>query len=625
MDIKRITTFSTDEVVKRWYSKVEFSSKIAFLTTFLSAFFTHIYLFTRKSLNEDMLGYIQYISDHTASGRWSEHFLTSFRGNYMMPMVIGLICFVLLSFTAVMTVRLLRIRNTLNVIISSILIATFPTLAYSFGYLFMAHTYCAALFMSALSVWVTVKYRFGFLIGGVFLGLSMGAYQAYLGYAATLCIICLILDMFYEKLTANQFIKSIIRYLALGGIGGLSYFLGLKVCLSMKGIELLDYKGVNTMGQYSLDEIPGLFMKSWIRFWGFFTGKTFFQTSKFLTSLYCILIMAVFILISFQCIKYWKQKEFRLSVCMVYLLLFLLPFTINIVDLLAPESTSGTLNIYQMVLLFIFPFALIECAFYSELSDNTFSIANHVGNWVLVCVCGLLSFNYFIVSNVYSLKLETYTKRTELLNNRVFSRIEELHGFYSEMPVAVVASSSLPLYGKNDDFPDIVRDQGLWGQFVGYNYGTPKNVTNKFVYVVNNIMGTNLKAATNEQLDQVMQTSEYLRMGIWPEQSSVAVIDGIAVVKCLPSVGIDVQVDEENNTLVWSVIAEPDLLDEYTYAWYVYCNDERIEVLWYKEDQTTIFVEYSTPGEYYVAAFMQALDDTEQDIYKVSDKITISE
>lgn len=270
--------------------------KLAFSATLIFFFITHAPFFLGRYANEDY--------HHLITGYKHNIILGRFWGNiypeYCIPWVLGIICALLLAISTCLVLSLFNVKNFFSLLLVSASIVTFPTLAYTFGYLYQTDVCCISICAAILSVWVVEKHPLGYLLGGIFLMISLGEYQSYIGVAMALCVSKIILEIIRGNKENRELVRITFKYAAMGILGLALYFIGVRISLMVSGYELNSYKGADTMGRIPLNQIPRLLVKTYTRFFGFFTGETFFYTAPIVVVLYALnFISAIGLLIAF--------------------------------------------------------------------------------------------------------------------------------------------------------------------------------------------------------------------------------------------------------------------------------------------------------------------------------------
>lgn len=141
-------------------------------------------------------------------------------------------------------------RTGLDLVLT-ILIAN-PIICNTLSYSYMSVNFGLAYFFSVFATVSVVKisnkdkkgFWLGMLLGGLFLGISMAFYQAYIGVT---CIILLLLtsNMLIEKKEWKLIVSHIVKTVSSILFGGSIYFIITKVLLLRAGIEMATYRGAS--------------------------------------------------------------------------------------------------------------------------------------------------------------------------------------------------------------------------------------------------------------------------------------------------------------------------------------------------------------------------------------------
>lgn len=664
-------------------------TKFTMQTTLICFFITHAYFFLGSYANEDHHHTIYNSPTMITSGRW----LGSIN-NYLSPWVVGITCAILLALSVLCVVMLFNINNKLNICLISFMMVSFPSLAYSYGYLFQADRFSISLFTAVFSVWITTKYKWGFILGGISLMISLAEYQSYIGVSVSLCLIKLIYELISEENKVQDIIILILKYAFMGLLGVSLYFKGLDLALLVNNTVLSDYKGVDTMGEINRTDIEPLLTKTYTRFFEFFTGDEFFYTENNTTIMYYLNMSISIFLLSFYSIKnifysfnnlnnndldellpteytsedkneditnleftdsqYSEISEIRDEftssqnseipnefisnqsseisnksisdkdyynttntknnnpnifntpyvqniIKSLFLIIFIIfmPLAFNFVDFIAPETFSSTLNIYQIVFLFLLPLFLVKNDFKNIMTLLTiFSLTS-------ICLTNFSS------SNLYYLKLSSYYEQTAHFYNRLFMRIESFEDFDANLPLAIIGDEYNDFYGETfDSFPQIQNDQGLWNRYIGVNSYYYDAVLRKSTTMLENILGVRMKRASEDDVLKLINTKEYRMLDTYPANNCIDIINDILVVKLTNSWKIEINQDKENNNLVNFELMYPPYEDAegYQVAWYVHKNDEHIYTRWY-EDNTKLIYNFTKPGTYFVTCYVMNEDE----------------
>lgn len=359
--------------------------KISFLSSIIGFYIVHAGFFIWRFANEDYRHYVKdFINGFYINGSRPE--LGRIFGGfleYMNPWTVGFFCAILLSFTSVLV--------------------SFPSLACTYGYLTMAEIVSISIFCSIAAVYVTQKYDFGFLVGAILLMISIGEYQAYVAVAASLSFVSVIVEVLNDKCLYKKHILMFSKYLIMGILGVILYLIAVKIYLSFTGYTLSDYKGISSLGSYSFKMLPDYIKNSYVKFLDFFHGRKLFYVSEFINFIYIIIAVLSIILI-----KTYLSKNYKMLVILLIAIL-LFPISVNLIEIIAPESGIDTISCYSFVITGIFILALLNL-------NNEKNI--YIKSLISLCLCFVILNNYLTCSRYY-LQLDTVYERTSFFENRL--------------------------------------------------------------------------------------------------------------------------------------------------------------------------------------------------------------
>lgn len=501
------------KLLKELYDKYKYSIYSSMIFTFL----THFYFFSRRLANEDDLSYLVFKDFALTSGRWNNG--TLFTTSLMSPSVNFILVIIILAIISLLICDIFKIKNKKNMILISLIISTFPSLALSFSYLFMVEIYMTSLLLAVLAVWLSTKWKYGFIPGSLCIALSLGNYQSYIAVSVSLIIIYVIKETIDKK---KEILKDILKLFIMGILGIIIYFIILKVLLLINKTSLSNYKGADSMGIPPISEWPKLIFRTYKHFIGYFIGKSYFRVSIFESTIRILTIILTFILLINKITKekFYKNKTY---IIIFIILIVLIPFTFNIVDFMAFKADLTSLQIYSFSSLYLLIILIL---------DKT--KPNYLNTIITILIIAIGIMNFTTV-NKYYFKQETYYKYTENFNNRLLNKIESTEGYYYGIPIIFKGESNSNFYKELNTLPNtndnITFDQSLWGgKYIGYADLYTYNNDKKIFRMINNEFGVYLNRATDEERDKIKDNIEYNNMKSYPEKDSIKIIDGILVV-----------------------------------------------------------------------------------------------
>lgn len=582
MEMEKLKNFLKEENIK-----------FTMVSTIVVYLMTHLVVFTNKFINEDdVYVFTTMQQSNVGSGRW-------FSGNvhyYISPWFIGIITSIAMAITIYMIVDIIRIREKKHIALVVLSIVTFPTLAYGFSYFFMAEVYSYSLCLSVLAVYVTKKIKHGYILGAVAMAFSLGYYQAYVAVTITLCLMIVLFEIISESESFKDILQKTLKYVVMGVLGFVLYFVFLELVLFATNAQLSDYRGVDSMGTLPLDKIGYLIKRTYKNFILFFLGERYFYNSIGKMIAY-ILIGSVSLALLFQYLKKLNRSSQIVGIISV----IVMPLAIDVIDILAHETDTSTLTVFSFSLAFVCCIKLLEM----ETLDRKGILKN-----IVIASLGVVVFHNFMLTNIYYNQLESQTERTILYYNRLYARMEEVEGFHNEMCIVVLGNienqkSALGIY--NNEYKDIIlNDQGFRDAIVGTTQDEFQSTTVKYKMLLNNIIGCNLTFGSSEFTNSFAERDEVKEMGVYPKDGGIKIVDNVMVVNMI-SEHILSDINYVNEDIIVNIDIssnQPKTSEEYTIAWYIYKDDEKVEEVWYEKNQQLIYTPKES-GEYKVQYFVK--------------------
>ncbi|NLD86679.1 MAG: hypothetical protein GX633_00260 [Clostridiales bacterium] len=495
---------------------------ITFISACVLGFATHLFMFANKLPNHDDIGHLFSATYGTASGRWFLPTILRLDGNFSMPWLIGTLSVLMLAFSACFTVSVMRIRSALGCILTAAVMVTFPTVAATFSYMFTADAYFLSLALTCAAAYVTVRCRWGFVLGAVLVSLSMGIYQSYFSAAAVLMIGALMFETLDGDKDFRRLLALALKYILALGAGIVIYFIVVKI--STLSIDLVDYMGISDMGSLSISSLPKQIVSAYLSYYTYFINNDINAHFGFLKYLFtltgaCSVGLGIHLL--------FQKKLGLLRTLLVIVLAILYPLAGNIIYVMVAAKVHS-LMVYSMCFLLIVPIALMEYSL--QLNPNGKRswgyILRSLCSWAIVISVTLTSYSYYIYNNKAYLKLELCYEQAYCYSTRLISAVESTDGYKTGMPIALVGFASN--YVNPDPTPrlDEVKLTGIldmeefltyyaYGYFLKFycGYGGP-------VYMGSSDVSNTLK-----------QKEAVVAMPIYPTVGSIQIIDKYVVVK----------------------------------------------------------------------------------------------
>lgn len=523
---------------------------IPFLTTIVVGLLVHFPVMIGNLPNADAMTNFYFDQNMVTSGRWFLTVACGFSSYYDLKWLIGILSVFFLAVAAVLLTKLFGIKDYVAMGLTGALLVAFPAVAATFAYMYTADGYFMAFALSVLAVLLTKKYKkIGWLFGALALCFSMGTYQAYLAATILLCLFDLIL-MCMENRNIKETLLQGVRYLAMGALGGILYFVVLKICLAAQGKVLDTYQGINNMGKVSVSTLPGMVLDAYKDFAGFLrSGKIFilngFSYAALLLLFGIAILSAVIMMIRTKAIGKWYQW-LLIAVCVI-----LIPLGCNVILLISSEAFYHLLMRMQwglfpvMAVVLTERFLRFETGGKSTEESTAESIKKNTkestkdktkestkeSTKVIMGIAAtagalLLCWQYFLSDQIAYFNMTERYEKTYAYCVRLADRIEQTPGYYTGMPVMMIGVLDENKYPVTDITSDVTeRIYGSTGDMLIYK-------GEQFQAFMEHYLNVSLNVITDdEKVVEIYNSDAYREMDSFPAADSVKVVDGILYVK----------------------------------------------------------------------------------------------
>lgn len=509
------------EILKK---KIKREWKIPFISAVFLGLLIHFPAWMQDVPNHDGLASVYFDQNMITSGRWFLTVACGLSSYYTLPWLTGLLSLLWISITAVLLVEILQVTKTEWIVIISGMLVSFPTLASTYAYIFTADGYMLALLLAVLAVFLTQKYKKGFLWGGICLAFSMGTYQAYLPFCILLCMYVLIQD-FLGKKSKKEKITSVFKSLGMGIEGVALYYVILQVLLKVQGKVLDTYQGISGMTTIGGTSLIGTVKEMYQDFFAFvLKGNILFNNIFSLVA-----VIAIGVLLCIVVVRLVKERKLWRNVFFwIVLIIFaiLVPLAANIILFISPQVGYHLLMRYQYVLLLILSVAFISN--YGWVNDTTEKVPAWSGGmqWALLLGAVVLCFNFAISVNIGYSNLHKRYEKTYAYCLRLADRIEQTEGYYTGMPVVIMGMVGDENFPTTDVTGDVTGNMiGICGDFLCYN---GQNYQDFFKHY----LGITIEIVDQETVGEIYNTSAiYQSLDSFPGANCTQVVNGVLYVR----------------------------------------------------------------------------------------------
>jgi len=500
-----------EQYIKKIKEKIKIEWLCAFGITVIVGLIAHIYKFTNHLPNWDSLMDYYYPSHNMIhQGRQFQFLPAAIRGFADQPWLIGILCLIYMGISMAAIVDIMDMHKPLSIAMSAAVVVVSPTVISGWGFMFTADGFASAYMLSVLAVFVTLKKRWGWIVGGILLAVSMGIYQAYLPVAMALILLWLlkeILTMQSHHLD-KLFWKQMGRFLLLGCEAVVLYKLSLEFLSYMEAIPVVDHQGIGSIHFPNMTEIVNAVISSYVDSVYYFTGSISDLSIYGILNAIAIICLGVFIISLVIKQKLYKQWD-KLFLMIISIILY--PCVSHIFYFITNGVEYHALMQFPLVL----PYVLLFCL-YEETKEYLIGV-----HWASVVSMLLLGYVLILAANqAYRAETLSYEK-TYAMVGRMVDRMEQLPEYNEAKHIAIIGN----LEGTDNS---ILGDSpALAGYTEGFFITHQKHV----VAMLDEYFGVCLTGVDDAAIESLQTLTEVKAMPQWPQNGSVIQIDDTIVVK----------------------------------------------------------------------------------------------
>ncbi len=526
----------------RLWTNIGKSEKAAFFSAFVIGFLAHVTFMTNRFFNHDSILYTLVDPGSTFSleqGKWfSLPMQRLVQGDITSPGIILPAALILLGLTAALTVSTLKVKSPLWAAGTGGFLVLFPSVMCANIYDASA-LFFSALLLSALAVFVSVRWKFGFLGGIALLTISCGVYSVFIGYAAGLFILVLLFELLGGDMSVKEALQKGFKYLSVLLISAALYYVILELALRLNGVSLMDYRGIDQIGKFSVSSIGKLVYEAYRKvyyffFYGIFLYRGHFEIEPFFRYLNWAAVAFTVILCGWMAVR---RRIFhslgRLALILALVVLF--PLAIHVIAVLGQNAYTHWIMCYPFVLVYV---ALLAAADQTEalpLADaqkhsfrKTEKAFRRTATVLVLIVAVLLCRQWFFTTNQAYEYIRYQDENTISRGIMLTNDIQNAPDYSESVPVAFVGSAAPQAFQyTTGDFLSIHGQDG--GGYTGYRNAVIDN--ERLKVLLRNWVGISFPYADAAAVSQLSANPEVAAMPVYPVRGSIALIDGVLVVK----------------------------------------------------------------------------------------------
>ncbi len=494
------------------------------MAAFLCGLLTHLYVITNKFYNYFEMGNIFSTmpyekSDTLAMGRVFLPIVTAVSGYFSSAAINGILALTVIGIAVYMLVDCLKLRSKLFAALAGGIAVTFPGVASYLSYGVNSDIFCISMCLAVGAVWLTQKYKHGY-IGGVWcMCVSLGCYQPFLSVAIAVVFAILFLDVLRRDMAWKELVLKSLKYLGMMIAGFVLYYVILQIALKLTGITMGSYHGVDEMTSFTVKGLAKGFVYAYIYFLRYFFTPAY--NNGWIPTIANYVAAAAMLFLLVGAFKRKKSGKAQLI-----LLFCLLPLGVNAAPFLMGDRVGSGVDNY-MIFSVIMTYLLLLAIMESETEGLTERMrALHTTEWAVTAACAVTVISGFYVCNMAYHRLDAATQEVAAFLNRAAMRIEETQEWQDGTPVYFAGCSQI----FNDYYevliPEFEELDNVSGTEIKpwYSYEAVYKYMNEYLHFP-------LGEVTKEQMQEIEESAELSGMPVYPAEGSIAKINGVLVVK----------------------------------------------------------------------------------------------
>lgn len=506
-----------EELLKKIKNSVPTGWKVCFASAFIVGMIAHLYKLTNWLPNWDSLVFRYDPQNMMKIGRWFLPVVCAPSSFYDLPWLTGLLALFFHALGAVCICRTFRVRKHTTAALIGALVITFPTVTSVLMYNYVADGYAIAFLLSCMAAMFLVEEKPRYIVSVLCITLSAGIYQAYVTVTVMLLLCHLILDAMRKETKIVHLIIKSLKFLAIGMIGMILYYLILTVLLKITNTELLDYQGasnaltISGMNIYAaLYTIKCSFMDY---FFDFSNGISVFGL------LNCLIFAVTVVMYLADVVKG------RISIPKILLIAFygiFLPIGASVLALINSEVDYH--NLMKMGFFVFYLFLILQY----EKSEYKLPKLNVAKAWVILGVIFVFVFHNIIIANVSYHKLNMAYEKSYGTLIRIADRIEQTEGSDACDRILVIGAL------ENSEAYSVNLPPDMTGTTDGFILRADDEVVGQSVFcsALNDYCGKNYTFVYGEEKKALLERMEKEdAMGSFPDTNSILIMDDIIIIK----------------------------------------------------------------------------------------------
>ena len=501
-----------------FFGEKRFSPAVILITTLANAFLCYFYhmiygLGCPDTLTEGVY-YYRNADYSTTQARWMLRYINELFGkNVVIPSLIVIFYCLMIGVSAIIICRIINLTEPLPQILLTSMMVSFPVILHHFAFFYMALAYSVS-FLAVTAGCALIRTRKipGIIAGILCFLIMMGSYQSYIGAVSALACILFIYDILNEKKVS----VSLVNFLLCGAAGIAACLINMPFSRWMMNLHHVGADGrvEGYTFKSAIDNLGFSLKYSYVWFFSYFNNDILSRNR-----LYTVVFVILAVLIALTLVKLIREKRY-INALLFAVITALLPIAMNLLLIIMPENGMRDILRYQYVLIFVLLFILHD-HLGSGLINSVLKYPSYVAI-VFIFIGNVISANS--TEKMYKLVYDHYEQQFTLALERVY----ELEGFKEgETRIIIGGLPSYEVLESNN--PKIFRyAEKEGGPIFWWNvFG----MTKCREYYFKDFLGVNAGYVFDQEYLNIVNCKQFSEMGIWPEEGSVEMIEGLAVIR----------------------------------------------------------------------------------------------
>lgn len=516
-----------DKTIRRIPTRIQ----ICFISGMIAGLLTHFYMLTHKLPNWDDINIVSASGRATRMiGRWFTRYIDPLGGRWSVPAIHGVLAIIFLSGAACFITEILELKRKGSVVLVSLVMVTFPSLAGTMYFMFTVHDYALALMFMCLSVYVLRRFRYGYLLSIVLIVVSLAVYQPYVSFAIGLMLISMLADMLRGKKNGKETLKTGIKCAAVLLVSVGLYMILCRIFYPQ--IAEADYGGVGQMGQIPILEMPRLIARCYKRFLEYFLYKPAAYVSPVMQTANILVCIGIGGLFLYHVIARKLYRDWLKGVLLV-LTTGLIPLALAFIYFMAPDAPYSILMTYAYVLVYVVAVMLLETVLEHWQEKESISLSVCIIRKIVVIVISLAilteAYTGYLLTNEAYYRSSIAYERTVAYFNRILTNVEQQEGFTYGDKVALLGEFYYVDNPSPIDYNLMEDDRFREMSGVALENGMiTSGVRDNFI---RKYLGFELPTVTDADKEHIMKSEVYLAMPSYPTEGCIKKIEDVWVVK----------------------------------------------------------------------------------------------